>query len=146
MPGAVLELQVPDSSTWFGKTVTVKELRFYNSHPVLFLEGIENREDAETLIKAILLIDQNLEELPVEPDAWYDQQLVGLNVVRDGVEVGSIIRVEHFPAHDMLIVLTKEEIEVMVPFVKAFVPSVDIATKTVTVTPPQGLFEEIVGE
>jgi 16S rRNA processing protein RimM len=54
--------------------------------------------------------------------------------------------VEHFPAHDMLIVLTKEEIEVMVPFVKAFVPSVDIATKTVTVTPPQGLFEEIVGE
>lgn len=67
-------------------------------------------------------------------------------MVRDGVEVGSIIRVEHFPAHDMLIVLTKEEIEVMVPFVKAFVPSVDIATKTVTVTPPQGLFEEIVGE
>jgi 16S rRNA processing protein RimM len=46
----------------------------------------------------------------------------------------------------MLIVLTKDEREVMVPFVKAIVPSVDIAAKTVTVTPPNGLFEEIESE
>jgi 16S rRNA processing protein RimM len=121
-------------------------MRMYNAQPVLFLEGVETREDAETLIKAILLVDQNLEELPVEPDAWYDQQLVGLNVMRDGVEVGSVIRVEHFPAQDMLIVLTKDEREVMVPFVKAIVPAVDIAAKTVTITPPNGLFEEIESE
>lgn len=121
-------------------------MRMYNAQPVLFLEGIETREDAETLIKAILLVDQNLEELPTEPDAWYDQQLVGLSVLRDGVEVGAVVRVEHFPAQDMLIVLTKDEREVMVPFVKAIVPSVDIAAKTVTVTPPNGLFEEIESE
>ena len=118
-------------------------MRMYNAQPVLFLEGVETREDAETLIKAILLVDQNLEELPVEPDAWYDQQLVGLTALRDGVDVGSVIRVEHFPAQDMLIILTKDEREVMVPFVKAIVPSVDIEAKTLTVTPPNGLFEEI---
>jgi len=121
-------------------------MRLYNAQPVLFLEGIETREAAETLIKAILLVDQNLDELPVEPDAWYDQQLVGLNVIRDGVEVGSVVRVEHFPAQDMLIILTKDEREVMVPFVKAIVPAVDIAARTITVTPPHGLFEEIIGE
>jgi len=121
-------------------------MKMYNSHPVLFLEGIETREQAETLIKAILLVDQNLEELPVEPDAWYDQQLVGLSVIRDGVEVGSVVRVEHFPAQDMLIVLTNDEREVMVPFVKAIVPSVDIKAKSLTVTPPNGLFEEIESE
>ena len=146
MPGAQFKLQVPDTSPWFGKSITVKELRYYNSHPVLFLEGIENRETAEPLIKAILLVDQNLEELPVEPYAWYDQQLVGLKVIRDGQEVGEVVRVEHFPAQDMLIVLTWDDREVMVPFVKAIVPSVDIAAKTVTITPPNGLFEEIPGE
>ena len=47
-PGQVLELQVPETSEWFGKTIKVLELRFYNQSPVLFLEGIENRSQAET--------------------------------------------------------------------------------------------------
>ena len=33
--------------------------------------------------------------------------------------------------------------EVMVPFVSAIVPSVDLEAGTVTVTPPPGLFEEL---
>ena len=33
-----------------------------------------------------------LDQLPEEPDAWYDHQLVGLNVVRDGVTVGKVLR------------------------------------------------------
>jgi len=41
VPGATFSLQVPEESPWFGKTVTVKELRWYNNQPVLFLEGIE---------------------------------------------------------------------------------------------------------
>ena len=90
-----------------------------------------------------MLVNQDLDELPTEPDAWFDQQLVGLSVLRDGVEVGSIIRVEHYPAQDMLIVGTKGEKQVMVPFVKAFVSTVDIEAKIITVTPPAGLFEEI---
>jgi 16S rRNA processing protein RimM len=32
---------------------------------------------------------------------------------------------------------------VLVPFVKAIVPSVDIEAGTLTVTPPPGLFEEL---
>lgn len=89
-----------------------------------------------------MLFEANTEELPSEPDAWYDHQLVGLKVIRDGVEVGVIDRVEHFPAHDMLAVKT-ENGEVLVPFVKALVPSVDIEKKQVIVTPPGGLFEAL---
>jgi len=32
---------------------------------------------------------------------------------------------------------------VMVPFVSAIVPAVDIVARTVTVTPPGGLFEDL---
>jgi 16S rRNA processing protein RimM len=63
-------------------------------------------------------------------------------VLRDGVKVGTVARVDHFPAQDMLIVTTASG-EVMVPFVKAIVSGVDLDAKTVTVTPPLGLFEEI---
>lgn len=145
VPGAVFELQVPEESPWFGKTVTVTELRWYNQAPVLFLEGITDRTGAESLIKAILLIDAETEKLPDEPDAWYDHQLVGLKALRDGVEVGQVVRVEHFPAQDLLIIKAGDR-EVMLPFVKAIVPAVDIKAGTVTVTPPTGLFEEVLPE
>jgi 16S rRNA processing protein RimM len=67
---------------------------------------------------------------------------VGLTVVRDGKTVGTVSRVDHFPAQDLLVVATDNG-EVMVPFVSEIVPAVDIAAKTVTVTPPGGLFEEL---
>ncbi|MEY4000528.1 MAG: ribosome maturation factor RimM, partial [Actinomycetota bacterium] len=67
---------------------------------------------------------------------------VGLEVVRDGVVVGKVARVDHMPAQDLLAVNTLNG-EVLVPFVKAIVPVVDIAAGRVEVTPPNGLFEEI---
>ena len=141
-PGAVLELQVPETSPWFGKSIKVKELRWYNQAPVIFLDGVEDRTAAETLIKAILLADIDTTKLPEEPDAWYDHQLVGLKVVRDGVEIGSVIRVDHMPAQDLLAIESNGQ-EFLLPFVKAFVPEVDTVAGKLTVTPPLGIFEEI---
>jgi len=141
-PGATFTLQVPAGSKWRGKTLELIELRWYNSQPVAFFVGISDRSEAETLVKAILWVEQDPTELPVDDDAWYDHQLVGLAVHRDGVAVGTVARVDHFPAQDLLIVKTGDG-EVMVPFVKAIVPTVDIAAGIVTVTPPTGLFEEL---
>jgi 16S rRNA processing protein RimM len=110
---------------------------------VIFLEGIDDRNKAEELIKAILLVNADSQDLPAEEDAWYDHQLIGLNVVRDGAVIGKVIRVEHLPAQDRLVVKFEDR-EVFVPFVKAIVPEVNINTGTVIVTPPNGLFEELV--
>ena len=142
VPGAVLELQVPEESPWFGKTVTVSELKWFNSSPVLFLKDVSDRTQAESLIKAILLVEQPLDVSPQEPDAWYDHQLAGLKVIRDGAEIGTLLRVEHMPAQDLLVIKT-EEAEVLLPFVKAFVPKVDIDAGVIEITPPGGLFEQI---
>jgi len=138
--GQELELQVPETSEWFGKTVKVAELRFYNQSPVLFLEGIQDRSQAETLVKAILLIETDLEQLPEDPEAWYDHQLVGLTALVVEEVVGKVIRVDHLPAQDLLAIETSNG-EVLVPFVKQIVPSVDIQKGQIVLTPPAGLFE-----
>jgi 16S rRNA processing protein RimM len=140
--GAVFSLQVPTESPWHGKTLTLSELRWYNGHPVGFFEGVADRTAAESLIKAILWVDLDPVADAPGDDEWFDHQLVGLSVVRDGVVVGTVKLVEHLPAQDLLIVKTADG-EVMVPFVKAIVPSVDIEAGTVTVTPPAGLFEDL---
>ncbi|GAB3616813.1 ribosome maturation factor RimM [Okibacterium endophyticum] len=142
VPGAVFTLQVPSTSPWHGTSLTLKELRWYNAQPVGFFEGVDDRTTAESLAKGILWIDHDPNEASTEEDAWFDHQLIGLDVLRDGVSVGSVARVDHLPAQDLLIVKTANG-EVMVPFVKAIVPSVDVEARTVTITPPLGLFEEL---
>ncbi|MGZ8805433.1 MAG: ribosome maturation factor RimM, partial [Microbacterium sp.] len=95
---------------------------------------------------AILWIDQDDDDVAAEDDAWYDHQLVGLDVVREGAVVGRVIRVDHFPAQDLLIVRVPGDLEVLVPFVKAIVPEVDVSGGRVIVTPPPGLFEDLPAE
>jgi 16S rRNA processing protein RimM len=155
VPGATFTLQVPESSPWHGKPLTVREFRWMNSHPVAFFEGVDDRDAAEGLIRAILWIDQDAATAAPEDDAWYDHQLVGLDVVRDGVVVGRVIRVEHFPSQDLLVVRPStgsgtagagSDTELLVPFVAAIVPEVDIEAGRVVVTPPAGLFEELPGD
>ena len=142
VPGAVFALQVPVESEWHGKTIELSELKWYNSHPVAFFKNVSDRSAAESLIKAILWIDQDLDEPSDEEDAWFDHQLVGLTVLRDGVPVGTVKQIDHLPAQDLLTIGTSAG-DVLVPFVKAIVTSVDIEAGTMTVTPPLGLFEDL---
>jgi 16S rRNA processing protein RimM len=144
VPGATFTLQVPESSPWHGKSLTIREFRWMNSHPVAFFDGVEDRTTAEELIKAILWVDSDPAD-DVEEDAWYDHQLIGLDVQREGASVGRVVRVDHLPAQDLLIVRQGEH-EILVPFVKAIVPEVDVAAGRVVVTPPAGLFEDLPGE
>ena len=142
VPGASFTLQVPESSPWHSKTITVREFRWMNSHPVVFFEGVDDRTAAESLVKAILWVDEDAAASEPEDDAWYDHQLTGLDVVRDGAVVGAVTRVDHLPAQDLLIVRSGDR-DVLVPFVKAIVPEVDIAGGRLVVTPPPGLFEDL---
>ena len=142
VPGAVFSLQVPTSSAWHGKTLELVELKWYNSHAVAFFAGVSDRSNAETLLKAILWVDQDLTEIPDEEDAWFDHQLVGLAVLRDGTKVGVVTQIDHFPAQDLLTIKTASG-DVLVPFVKAIVTAVAVTAGTLTVQPPLGLFEEL---
>ncbi|ODU64602.1 MAG: ribosome maturation factor RimM [Micrococcales bacterium 70-64] len=141
VPGAVFSLQVPTSSAWHGKKLELSELKWFNAQPVAFFKDVSDRSAAESLIKAILWIDEDA-AAEVEDDAWFDHQLVGLRVLRDGASVGTVTQIDHFPAQDLLTVATDNG-DVLVPFVKAIVASVDIEAGTLTVTPPLGLFEEL---
>ena len=141
VPGATFALQVPTSSPWHGKSLELIELKWFNSHPVAFFKDVPDRTAAETLIKAVLWVDHDLTEESGEEDAWFDHQLVGLRVIRDGVEVGRVTQIDHFPAQDLLTVAVGER-DVLVPFVKAIVTDVDVKAGTLTVDPPVGLFED----
>ena len=71
-----------------------------------------------------------------------DFQLVGLKAVAvDGEPLGEVVGVEHGPAADLLVLARPSGGRALVPFVKAIVPSVDLAAGRVVLTPPEGLLD-----
>ena len=99
------------------------------------------REDVDTLRNTLLLVP--VAELPEieDPESYYDHQLVGLAVrLTDGSVLGEVTAVRH-EAQDLLVIRRPDAPEVLVPFVSALVPTVDLAGGFVVVDPPEGLLD-----
>ena len=59
----------------------------------------------------------------------------------DGTTVGVVREVVHLPSQDMLVVVADDQREVLVPFVSAIVPSVDVSARLIVIDPPVGLLD-----
>jgi 16S rRNA processing protein RimM len=121
--------------------LTITGKRWHRDVLLLTIEGIHSREDAETLRNTELLVDiADLPELE-DPDSFYDHQLVGLTArLTDESELGEVTAVRHEGA-DLLVVRRPEGGDLLIPFVAAIVPTVDLAGGFLVVDPPEGLLE-----
>jgi len=106
---------------------------------LLRFAGVDTREDAEALRGTELTVDVTASD---EPGAWYDHELVGLRAVHvDGTDLGEVVRLDTGAAQDLLVVRPAGGgDEVLVPFVTALVPEVDVAGGRVVLDPPGGMF------
>ncbi len=120
--------------------VTIAGKRWHRDVLLLTVEGIGSREEAETLRDTELLVDiADLPELD-DPDSFYDHQLVGLTArATDGTVLGEVVAVRHEGA-DLLVVRAADR-ELLIPFVSAIVPTVDVAAGFLVVDPPEGLLD-----
>lgn len=109
---------------------------------IIGFEGVLDRDAAEALRGTALQVDASDLGAASDPDEYHDQQLVGLVAVDTaGERLGDVVRVEHAPASDLLVLRRPDGREALVPFVRAIVPEVDLGTGRVVLTPPGGLLE-----
>jgi 16S rRNA processing protein RimM len=140
VPGAVLRTDPADRGP-----LTVSGRRWNGEVLLLALETpagpVESREAAEELRNTELLVDvADLPELE-DPDSFYDHQLVGLSArLADGTALGEVTAVRHEGA-DLLVVRRADRGDLLIPFVAAIVPTVDVDGGFVVVEPPEGLLE-----
>jgi 16S rRNA processing protein RimM len=125
--------------------LTITGVHWHSGTLLLRLEGpdgraLDSREAAESVRNTELLVD--VADLPpLEDDSFYDHQLVGLSVrTPDGTVLGEVTAVQH-EAQDLLVVRRTEGADVLIPFVSAIVPTVDLAGGFLVVDPPEGLLE-----
>lgn len=125
------------------RTVVVAAARNHSGRLLLRLEGVADRTAAEALHGRVLEIDIDPDDEPDEDDAYYDHQLVGLRVHdHHGADVGTVTEVLHLPEQDLLSVdLDDGARGVLVPFVTALVPDVDLAAGLVRLADVPGLLD-----
>jgi 16S rRNA processing protein RimM len=105
-------------------------------------DGVTDRDQARQLAGVLLLAEVDPHEPTDDPDEFHDHQLIGLSAHHvDGGVLGTVTDVLHMPLQDVL-VLDHEGREVLVPFVQAVVPIVDVASGSLTVDPPAGLLDD----
>ncbi|HET9081771.1 MAG TPA: ribosome maturation factor RimM [Trebonia sp.] len=121
--------------------LVVAATRWHSGELLVRFEGITDRDAAEDLRGTWLLVDSAAIAPPDDPDEFNDIDLIGLSVrTVDGAAVGTVDDVLH-PAQDVLVIKTPGAREIMVPFVKAIVPEVDVKAGYLVIDPPEGLLD-----
>lgn len=144
--GAVLKAQSKRPENHSGpalpSVLTVAGTRWHSGRLLVRFEEIGDRNVAEVARGTLLSIDLDPDERPEDPEEFYDHQLVGLQVVTtDGRVVGELKEILHGSAQDLLVIKTDER-DVLVPFVAALVPDVDIAARRIVVEDLPGLLSD----
>jgi len=110
---------------------------------LLKLAGVTDPAAAEALRGTALAVPA-AELQPLEADRFYVHDVIGLRAQHvNGQPLGTITDVLSGPGHDLFVVHdTRGETDVLVPAVKAFIKSVDVAAGVVLIDPIPGLFDD----
>lgn len=124
--------------------LTVSDSRWHSGRLLVRFSGFGDRESAESLRDTVLAIDAaDLAPLS-DPEEFYDHELIGLKAVTvTGEHVGTVSDVLHH-GQDLLVIDgagARSGREILVPFVAAMVPEVDIGAGRLVVDPPPGLLD-----
>ncbi|MDR2987813.1 MAG: ribosome maturation factor RimM [Nocardiopsaceae bacterium] len=124
--------------------LTVASMRWHSGTLLVGFAGYDDRAAAEELRDTVLAIDSEDLAPPEDPEEFYDYDLIGLQVttVRDE-PVGTVTDVLH---HGQALLVVegsgpRSGAEILVPFVAAIVPEVDVAGGRLVIDPPDGLID-----
>ena len=117
--------------------LVVTSARVHNGILLLGFEGITDRNAVEKLRNTLLYAEVDIDQPSENEDDYHIQQLIGLTaVLADGSNYGTVADVLNLPAQDCLVINT-ETGEVLIPFVRQLVPTVDLDRKLIVVNPPE---------
>lgn len=134
--GAVLFLQGPDGP----RGIRVLSMRSHRGRPIIALDGIETIGEAAGLAGVELRIP-DAELNPLDAGSYYRHDLLGCEVTTDrGDTVGRVKAVDGPNASSYLVVDDGTD-EVLIPLAEAICREVDVASRRIVISPPEGLLE-----
>ena len=131
------------------KPARLSSLRWHHGKPLITLEGVKDRTEAELLRNCPLYIPESA--LPELSDGeLYLHTIIGLKVYVMGVQLagvsateplGELAWVDQSAGQEIWGIVTPDGKEVLFPAVDEFIVGFDMENESVRIAPPEGLLE-----
>ena len=123
------------------RAVALAASRQHKGRPLVTLEGVTSRDEAEALRGAALCVPRA--DLPAPPEGEvYLADLMGADVVLpDGSRLGRLDHVELPAGREVWAIRTDDGREILFPAQADFIRSFDLAGRKVCIDPPPGLLD-----
>ncbi|MGC9991716.1 MAG: ribosome maturation factor RimM [Candidatus Cybelea sp.] len=129
--GTVLRCESKESSL----PIRLTQIRPHKGRLLIRIEGVDDADAASAFAGAVLYAPR--QDVVLNEGEYFDADLVGCDVRGiDDTLYGTVERVEHYPAGDMLVVAGH-----LVPMVRAIVCEIDLDRRRILIDPPAGLLE-----
>jgi 16S rRNA processing protein RimM len=134
-PGSVVHVALADGAQ---RMLRIRSSRMHKGRPLAAFEGFDDASAVAMLVGARLALDRA--DVVLAPGEFLDADLIGCECVdATGAGLGRVVGVEHYPAQDMLVIGATRA---LVPMVREFVHSIDVASRRITVNLPPGLLDD----
>ena len=119
------------------KELTIVSFRKSSNFDIVKFQEITTVDEALLLKGKEVLVIKDINDL--KEGYYFYSDLKGCSIVSDSKKLGKVIEVEEFPAQITLRCKTDNGKVFFVPFVKAFIKSVDIKNKEIDINYMEGL-------
>jgi len=134
------QLYINEGDRW--TAWSVESVRLTGRFVYIKFAHLHSRDEAEKLRNRELYIEQ-ADLLPLDEDAYYIHELIGLNVENEaGRILGSIVDVESYPANDVYVMRSESGKEELIPAVKDVVLSINLDAGKMIIREIEGLFDK----
>ena len=116
-----------------GKEYAVESCRIQKSCNLLKVHGIDTMEAAQAMHGKTIEIYRD----DADPDIIFAAELIGMDVFQNDTQIGKLVDVLDYPGNKVYVV--KGEQEYMIPAVKAFIVSTDMAANKMQVRLIEGM-------
>jgi len=116
----------------------INSIKYMNDHFEIHFETITSPQKAFFLKNARMMISEDMLPL-LKKDEYYPSQLVYYRVITTNNEcIGKVSKIFSTPGQEILII-PKDNREIMIPFCDEFVTNIDHENKVITIDPIEGL-------
>jgi 16S rRNA processing protein RimM len=118
--------------------LTVSKLRSHDKYFIIGFKGIESVDDARRYINQFLYVKTDeIESLP--EGHFYFHDLIGMDVFEKEIKIGTVSEMLETGANDVMVVLSAEGKEILLPVIESVILSIDSKTRRVDVLLPEWL-------
>lgn len=123
------------------RDVEVISNRVVNDRVLLQIDGVTDRDQAGNLNGYFVAVHR-LDARKLEPGRYFISDMIGCVIIdKDLGELGTVFDILQTGANDVIAVKRSGKPDLYIPYLHSIVTAVDVLSKTINVTLPDGLLE-----